>query len=57
MVEDQPDGANWRGTPGGDGVTYDTGYEYSYTFEVPGKYEYYCTPHKALNLGGTILVE
>lgn len=42
--ESQPADADWSGTPGGDGETYDSGYTHEFTFEVPGRYEYYCAP-------------
>ncbi len=56
-VESQPEGANWEGSPGGNGKTYDAGYEFSHTFEVPGKYEYYCVPHETAGMKGAIIVE
>tara|TARA_B100001248_G_C27344012_1_gene437762 strand:+ start:713 stop:1147 length:435 start_codon:yes stop_codon:yes gene_type:complete len=30
--------------------------EYSYTFEVPGVYVYWCTPHKAMGMIGVVIV-
>jgi len=30
---------------------------YSYTFEVPGVYEYFCIPHERSEMVGTIVVE
>ena len=56
VVENQPEGANWEGTPGGDSETYDTGYEYSHTFETTGEYEYYCTPHVGAGMEASIEV-
>lgn len=56
-VESQPKRANRPSSPGGDGATYDAGYEYRYTFEVPGEYEYYCVPHETMGMKGTIIVE
>ncbi|MGM0592020.1 MAG: plastocyanin/azurin family copper-binding protein [Halobacteriota archaeon] len=56
VVESQPEGANWEGTPGAPSETYDTGYEYSYTFETLGTYEYYCEPHLSAGMVGTIEV-
>ena len=53
----QPADADWSGTPGGDGETYDQGYSYSFTFEVPGQYEYYCAPHRSIGMVGTVVVE
>lgn len=53
----QPDGANWGGTEGGADTLYDTGHEYSYTFETAGTYEYYCAPHRSAGMTGTVVVE
>ncbi len=53
----QPDGADWSGTEGGDDQTYNTGHEYSYTFETTGTYEYYCTPHRQAGMTATITVQ
>jgi len=33
------------------------GQNVSSTFTVPGTYEYYCTPHRALGMLGTVIVE
>ncbi|WP_332897202.1 cupredoxin domain-containing protein [Haladaptatus sp. CMSO5] len=52
----QPDGANWEGTPGGDGTTYSKGEEFSFTFDVPGTYEYYCAPHQSFGMEGILEV-
>jgi len=52
----QPESADWGGTEGGDDQTYNTGHEYSYTFEVEGDYEYYCTPHRSAGMTGAITV-
>lgn len=57
VVESQPDGANWEGTPGAPDETYDTGYEYSFTFEVEGTYEYFCQPHLAAGMEASITVQ
>ncbi|WP_458206541.1 plastocyanin/azurin family copper-binding protein [Haladaptatus sp. NG-SE-30] len=56
IPESQPSGSSWKGTPGGESKTYDSGYTYSHTFETPGKYEYYCAPHKSAGMTGTIQV-
>jgi len=56
VVDEQPDAADWGGTPGGENEFYDTGYEYSHTFETLGTYEYYCTPHLAAGMEATIEV-
>jgi plastocyanin len=50
VVGEQPSDANWEGTPGSADKTYNTGYEYSYTFEVLGKYHYWCEPHKSVGM-------
>jgi len=55
VVDSQPDGAGWEGTPGSD--TYDTGYEYSHTFETTGTYEYYCQPHLSAGMEASITVQ
>lgn len=34
-----------------------TGVQYEYTFEEPGSFTYYCTPHKSLGMKGAIVVE
>ncbi|WP_435179441.1 plastocyanin/azurin family copper-binding protein [Halorussus sp. AFM4] len=57
VVESQPDGANWQGTPGAPSKTYNTGYEYSHTFETLGTYEYFCQPHKTAGMVGTVVVQ
>ncbi|NHN58248.1 MULTISPECIES: plastocyanin/azurin family copper-binding protein [Halorussus] len=53
----QPEGANWEGTAGGETKTYNTGHEYSHTFETTGTYEYYCQPHETAGMTGTITVQ
>jgi plastocyanin len=57
VVESQPDGGEWSGTAGGDTETYDEGHTYEYTFETPGTYAYYCTPHRGLGMEAEIVVE
>ena len=54
VPSDQPSGADWSGT-GSD--LYDEGYEYTYTFETAGTYEYVCTPHESAGMVGTVIVE
>ncbi|WP_276270789.1 halocyanin domain-containing protein [Haloarcula litorea] len=34
----------------------EAGTTYSYTFEEPGIYEYYCTPHESLGMKGAVVV-
>ncbi|WP_135826665.1 plastocyanin/azurin family copper-binding protein [Halorussus ruber] len=57
VPESQPDGADWQGTEGAPSKTYNTGYEYSHTFETTGTYEYFCQPHKTAGMVGTITVQ
>jgi plastocyanin len=57
VVESQPEGAGWEGTPGSDTKTYDTGYEYSHTFTTNGEYAYYCQPHVGAGMEATITVQ
>ena len=57
VVGSQPDGANWEGTAGGPSKVYDAGHQYHYKFTVPGKYHYWCQPHKSLGMVADIIVE
>jgi len=43
----------YGGTDGG----LDPGEAFEYTFEVPGEYGYYCIPHEAAGMVGTVVVE
>jgi plastocyanin len=52
-VSAQPDGADW---PAHDETLYDTGHTYSYTFEVSGEYDYYCSPHRGAGMVGSFTV-
>lgn len=56
VVEEQPADADWSGTAGGPGETYDTGHEHAHTFDVEGTYEYYCAPHRASGMTGSVVV-
>lgn len=56
VVDEQPEDASWEGTEGGPDTTYDTGHEYSYTFETEGTYEYACEPHRQAGMLGTVEV-
>jgi plastocyanin len=56
VPESTPEGAEWSGTEGAPSATYDTGYEYSHTFETLGTYDYFCEPHKSAGMVGTIEV-
>lgn len=49
-----PDDADWSGTPGSD--TYGSGYEYTYTFDVAGEYDYYCVPHRTSGMTASFTV-
>ncbi|MDH5019226.1 plastocyanin/azurin family copper-binding protein [Halobacterium rubrum] len=55
--DSQPADADWTGTPGGENETYDSDYVYEFTFEVGGRYEYYCAPHQSFGMVGTVVVE
>lgn len=52
-VQNQPEGADWPG----ESEVFNEGHEYSYTFEVPGTYEYICQPHASRGMAGAIVVE
>jgi plastocyanin len=54
VVDSQPAGSEWSGTPGDD--LYGEGYTHEYTFEVPGSYEYYCGPHQSFAMVGSFTV-
>lgn len=56
VVDSQPEGADWGGTPGGPNDTYDTGYEYSFQFTETGTYEYACEPHRGQGMVGSVVV-
>jgi len=51
-----PDDAQWEGTPGAPEETYDTGNDYSHTFDVEGTYDYFCQPHVGAGMEATISV-
>jgi plastocyanin len=34
-----------------------SGQKYSHTFDVPGRYQYFCIPHEQAGMMGTIIVE
>lgn len=52
-VESQPADANWSGHDPTEG----RGFSHEHTFEVPGRYEYVCTPHRGYGMTGTVVVE
>ena len=56
VVDDQPNDADWQGSPGGVGEVRDEGYSFSHTFEVPGIYEFHCAPHETAGATGAIFV-
>jgi len=52
-VQSQPTDANWDGH----GALESRGFSHEHTFEVPGTYEYVCTPHSTQGMRGSITVE
>ena len=52
VVESQPEGASWSGHE----PIENTGFSFSHTFETLGTYEYFCQPHQALGMTGTIII-
>ena len=50
---DQPADADWTGHE----PVEDAGFEASFTFDVPGRYDFECQPHTSLGMTGTLLVE
>lgn len=52
VVDSQPDDADWSGHE----TIENTGFEYSYTFDVAGTYEYHCEPHINLDMVGEVVV-
>ena len=50
-----PSGSDWTGTAGSE--TFGQGHTYSYAFETPGEYEYYCNPHEDFMRGGFTVTE
>jgi len=53
----QPADADWTGTAGGDGETYGSEHVYEHTFEVAGRYDYYCAPHRSIGMRASVVVE
>ena len=49
---EQPDDADWEGHL----PLEDEGFEYEFTFEIEGSYEYVCDPHVGVGMVGTIEV-
>lgn len=56
VVQEQPSEANWEGTAGGKGTTYNTGHTYDFTFETMGTYDYVCWPHRNQGMFGAVVV-
>ena len=52
VVDSQPEGANWEGHE----PIENAGFEYSFTFETTGEYEFHCQPHVNLGMEATIVV-
>lgn len=52
-VKSQPEGADWSGHE----LIEDRGFSFEHTFEVPGRYEYVCTPHRTQGMRGALVVE
>jgi len=50
----KPATADW---PGDDETTYPEGHTYAYTFEVAGRYEYHCDPHRSRGMEGSFTVK
>ena len=55
VPQSQPEGESWGGE-GSEGTTFDSGHEYTHTFETLGTYEYVCTPHASAGMEGSIEV-
>ncbi|UTF52181.1 plastocyanin/azurin family copper-binding protein [Natronosalvus rutilus] len=51
-VDSQPDDASWDGYE----PIENAGFEYEFTFETEGEYEFHCDPHLSLGMVGTIAV-
>jgi len=54
VPESIPEDAAWEGQPPDE--TFDTGHEYSHTFETLGTYDYFCQPHKSVGMVGSVVV-
>lgn len=52
-VTSQPKDANWSGHD----TLEDRGFSSEHTFDVPGRYEYVCTPHRQYDMEGAVVVE
>lgn len=56
VVDKQPDGADWNGSPGSKSDVHDSGFSFRHTFDTLGTYRYYCEPHKAAGMTGKVVV-
>lgn len=52
-VTSQPADADWSGHS----ALESQGFSHEHTFDVPGRYEYVCTPHEQFDMRGEIVVE
>lgn len=53
IVPDEiPDESDWAGVD----ELQEPPYDHEWTFQVPGEYEYFCTPHEAHGMVGTVVV-
>lgn len=52
-VERQPEGASWSGHEPIEAE----GFEHEHTFDTPGEYHFWCTPHRSAGMVGDIVVE
>ncbi|MFC4408395.1 plastocyanin/azurin family copper-binding protein [Haloarchaeobius iranensis] len=52
-MDETPAGSSWTDHE----LVENAGFEYEHTFETPGRYEFYCEPHEAIGMTGTLLVE
>jgi|AntRauTorcE11898_2_1112593.scaffolds.fasta_scaffold12452_3 plastocyanin len=57
LVDSKPEESDWTGTESLEGSVYDAGYSHSHTFDTPGTYAYYCSPHRASGMTGEVVVE
>ncbi|WP_227131282.1 plastocyanin/azurin family copper-binding protein [Halorubellus salinus] len=54
VPHDVPAESDWVGTT--DGEVYDSGFAYEHTFEVEGRYDYHCEPHRSVGMTGRVVV-
>ncbi|WP_255151201.1 plastocyanin/azurin family copper-binding protein [Halorarius halobius] len=52
-VDSQPEGANWEATGQS---TESAGFTHTHTFDVAGRYDYYCVPHRGAGMVGSVVV-